>query len=291
MLSVFVPGTEAPCLKRAVPRPFMKWVGGKGQLIQQIWPTLPEQFGSYHEPFMGGAALYFALKPSYATLSDVNAELVDAYRAVKEDVEGVIGALKTHKYEQEHYYRMRQVRPSDLPLAERAARTIFLNKTGFNGLYRVNRKGEFNVPFGRYTDPQICHEENLRACSSLLQSVQLVHRDFERVLETARPGDLVYFDPPYVPLSHTAAFTSYIPGGFGAEEHLRLADVFTRLAERGVHVLLSNSDTAFVRQLYRDFEIEVVSANRNINAKGDARGPVHEVLVRSYPRRTPTRPA
>lgn len=276
---------RAPSQGRALPKPFIKWVGGKGQLIPQIWPLLPEKFNSYHEPFMGGGALFFALAPTYATLSDINAELVDCYAAIRDHALDVIQALKEHPYERDHFYKVRTWKPSDLPLVERAARTIYLNRAGFNGLYRVNKQGIFNVPFGRYKNPQICNTENILACARALRHVKVVHRDFHRILETARPGDLVYFDPPYVPVSKTSDFTAYSADGFTMEDQVRLADVFSRLADRGVHCLLSNSDTAFVRQLYKDFEIDVVSASRAINANAAKRGRINEVVVRSYPRR------
>jgi DNA adenine methylase len=268
----------------AQPRPFLKWAGGKGQLLDQLRPLLPplSPRARYFEPFVGGAALFFSLRPRRAALSDVNAELVDCYRAVRDDVDGVIAALGAHRYEREHYYTVRSIRPSTLPLAKRAARTIYLNKTGYNGLYRVNRAGHFNVPIGRYTNPGFLDAANLHACSAALREIEIEVRDFEQVLASARRGDFVYFDPPYVPASVTADFTSYVPGGFGLEEQQRLAGVFARLAGKGVHVMLSNSDTATVRELYAAFRIDVVLAARSINSKGARRGKVGELVVRSY---------
>jgi len=264
------------------PRPFLKWVGGKSQLLHQFRPLLPEMFGRYFEPFVGGAALFFAMRPPRALLRDVNKELVDCYTAIRDDVEGVIAALGTHVYESDHYYEVRDQHPPKLSLAKRAARTIFLNKTGFNGLYRVNRKGGFNVPFGRHVNPNICDEDNLRSCSLALTDVDVRVRDFKSIVTDAAPRDFVYFDPPYVPLSDTADFTSYSAGGFSWKDQQRLAEVFKELTEKGVYAMLSNSDTAAVRELYAGFSIEAVYATRSVNSVGAGRGKVAEVVVRNY---------
>jgi DNA adenine methylase len=270
---------------RALPRPFLKWVGGKTQLLEQMKPLMPKTFGRYFEPFVGGAAVFFDLRSQRpdtpAFLSDVNAELVNCYVSVRDDVDGVIRALGSHVYESDHYYAVRAQKPADLPPAERAARTIFLNKTGYNGLYRVNRSGQFNVPFGRFTKPLFCDVENLRACSKALRGVSIANGDFSSVLKAAKKGDFVYFDPPYVPLSTTSDFTAYIPGGFGDGEQRKLAKVFAKLAARGVHVMLSNSDAPAVRELYADFEINVVYASRSVNSNAARRGKLAEVVVRS----------
>lgn len=267
-------------------RPFLKWAGGKGQLMAQLLPLLPSRpVRRYFEPFLGSAALFFATRPDEATLSDVNAELVDCYRAVQSDVEGVIAALSTHRYEERAYYRVREQDPDHLSLPRRAARTIYLNKTGYNGLYRVNRAGRFNVPFGRYTNPGFASREsleNLRACSRALAGVRLLVRDFGDVVGDTREGDLVYFDPPYVPLSDTSDFTAYVPGGFGPRDQERLASVVHALDERGVRVMLSNSDTPVVRDLYARYRIDVVSAARSINSRANRRGKIAEVVVRNY---------
>ncbi|HEX3772319.1 MAG TPA: DNA adenine methylase [Polyangiaceae bacterium] len=263
-------------------RPFLKWAGGKGQLLAQLRPLLPAAYRRYFEPFAGGAALFFALAPKRAVLADVNAELVDCYKAARDDVDGVIAALGEHRYEAEHYYRVRAVDPASLAPADRAARTIYLNRTGYNGLYRVNRAGKFNVPMGRYTNPLLCDADNLRACSKALAGVVVRRADFEQAVEGARAGDFVYFDPPYVPVSDTADFTSYVPGGFGADQQRRLADLFAALARRGVHAVLSNSDTPSVRDLYRGFRIHRVLASRHINSRGTRRGKVGEVVVTTF---------
>ncbi|MEO6574228.1 MAG: Dam family site-specific DNA-(adenine-N6)-methyltransferase, partial [Polyangiaceae bacterium] len=204
--------------------------------------------------------------------------------SVRDGVEDVILALEKHRYDSEHpeyYYRVRDVDPASLELPARAARTIFLNKTGFNGLYRVNRAGRFNVPIGRYTKPSFCDKDNLRACSVVLKKAEIEVRDFTEILSHAKRGDFVYFDPPYDPVSETADFTAYIPGGFGWDRQKELASVFTKLAKKGVHVMLSNSDTPKIRELYSAFQIDAVFASRSINSNAARRGKIGEVVVRS----------
>jgi DNA adenine methylase len=268
------------------PRPFLKWAGGKGQLLDQLRPLLPRTpWRRYFEPFVGSAALFFALRPAEATLSDVNRELVDCYLAVQKHVEPLVRALQEHEYDEELYYQVREQDPAGLELPQRAARTIYLNKTGYNGLYRVNKSGRFNVPFGRYTNPGFRSAdslENLRACSRALQSAKIAVRDFGQVVRHARKGDFVYFDPPYVPLSDTADFTSYAAGGFGPSEQQRLAEIVDELSAAGVLVMLSNSDTPAVRALYQRYRIDVVTASRSINSRANGRGKVREVVVRNY---------
>jgi DNA adenine methylase len=264
------------------PRPFLKWVGGKGQLLDQLRPLLPPMFGRYFEPFVGGGALFFARRPPHASLRDVNEELIDCYCAIRDCVDDVITALRKHDYERDYYYAVRDWEPKALPPAKRAARTIFLNKTGFNGLYRVNRAGKFNVPFGRYTDPRFCDDDNLRCCSLALQGVDIRVRRFEAIVDDAKPGDFVYFDPPYVPVSETSDFTSYVAGGFSWKEHEKLADVFRRLSGKRVYAMLSNSDTRAVRELYAGFSVHEVYATRSVNSNAARRGKVAEVVIRNY---------
>jgi DNA adenine methylase len=268
------------------PRPFLKWAGGKGQLLEQLRPMLPRTpWRRYFEPFVGSAALFFALRPAEATLSDVNPELIDCYVAVQRHVERLVSALRRHEYDEQLYYQVRQQDPAALDLPARAARTIYLNKTGYNGLYRVNRAGRFNVPFGRYTNPGFRSPDsvdNLRACSRVLRGAKLAVRDFAQVVRHARKGDFVYFDPPYVPLSETSAFTSYAAGGFGPAEQQRLAEIVGELSDRGVLVMLSNSDAPAVRELYAKYRVDVVTASRSINSRATGRGKVREVVVRNY---------
>jgi DNA adenine methylase len=272
---------------RRVIQPFVKWAGGKSQLLGQLLPLCPSRFGCYLEPFVGGGALYFALQPERAVLGDLNAELIDTYRAIREDVEAVMAALERHRYDREHYYAVRALPPASLSAAERAARFIFLNKTGYNGLYRVNRRGAFNVPFGRYRrPPRLYDAENLRAAARLLARAELVAAPYQQTLQAARPGDFVYLDPPYQPLTASANFTRYTSAGFGPADQEQLAEEVKRLTQRGVLVLLSNSDTPVVRARYRELgiplDIRVVSATRRINSDSTRRTGVTELVIRNY---------
>lgn len=267
-------------------RPFLKWVGGKGQLLPELLARVPSTFGTYHEPFVGGGALFFELiaqdRITAAVLSDINEKLIEVYLALRDSVDEVIGLLREHYYDKEYYYRIRALRPDTMSLPERAARLIYLNKTCYNGLYRENRAGEFNVPFGRYKNPTICDEPNLRAVSRVLQGVQIESRHFSATLEAAEVGDFVYFDPPYHPLSETANFTSYSRHDFGEEDQVQLSETFARLDEKGVMAMLSNSDTPFIRELYSDYWVSHVYASRTVNSKTDSRGKVREVVVCNY---------
>jgi len=279
-----------PRLNRELPQPFLKWAGGKGQLLADLWARVSAAlpFGRYHEPFVGGGALFFdlfrrgtlGLMP--ASLSDNNDRLTETYEAVRDDVDRVINLLKAHRarHDKDYYYAMRARVPEDR--TERAARIIYLNRTCFNGLYRENSKGLFNVPMGSYKDPRICDETNLRAVSAALGDADLGQRPFAEVLDRAEPGDLVYFDPPYHPVSETASFTAYHNGGFGKEDQQALAEVFRALDRRRVKVLLSNSWTPFVLDLYDGFTIEEVRATRAVNSRADSRGKVSEALVRNF---------
>jgi DNA adenine methylase len=261
------------------PRPFLKWAGGKTQLIPQILARFPKKYARYFEPFLGGGAVFFALAPKTAWLSDTNAQLIAAYTAIRDDLPSVVAALRSHVATEQHFYEVRAQQVGGLSEVQSAARTIFLNRTCFNGLYRVNSRGQFNVPFGKYKNPKICDVENLTRVSHALRSVTLRHADVFTAARDARAGDLVYFDPPYDPLSPSASFTSYTAGGFSREDQARLAGLARDLADRGVHVLLSNSDTPFIRQLYAGFRVEGVFARRAINSRADRRGPVGELLI------------
>ena len=274
---------------RPVPRPFLKWAGGKTGLLAELLERVEaaQPFTAYFEPFIGGGALFFELTrlgrlPGCAVLSDANPNLVAAYLGVRDHVDGVIHALIRHRdlHSREHYYAVRDAAPRTLPA--RAARIIYLNRTCFNGLYRENSRGRFNVPMGRYKNPRICDETNLRACSQALQSAQLAVKPFQHVLDAAAPGDFVYFDPPYHPLSKTSSFTAYARGGFGEQDQRLLAHVFAQLSARGVKCLLSNSMTDLVRHLYADFTIEQVFAPRLVNSRPDRRGKIPEALIRNF---------
>jgi len=261
------------------PKPFLKWAGGKTQLMAEILSRFPDSYKNYYEPFLGGGAVFFALGPKKGHLSDVNEVLIHTYKAIRDDVDKVIAQLKKHRATEQYYYRMRAKNPEKLGVVQAAARTIYLNRTCFNGLYRVNSKGEFNVPYGKYANPKICNEVNLHSVSNALKNVDIrVSSAFESAAR-AKKGDLVYFDPPYDPVSSTASFTSYTRGRFGRDEQAQLAELFGKLAQRGVHVVLSNSDTPFICDLYKDFRIDRVFARRAINSRADRRGKVTEVIV------------
>ncbi len=266
-------------------RPFLKWAGGKSRLLSQYAPLLPEAIGDYHEPFLGSGAVFFSLRPRLAgriLLSDRIEELVFAYRTVRDDAEGVIRRLKAHVYDRAHYGRVRAQNPRRLSPAGRAARFIYLNRTGFNGLYRVNRRGEFNVPFGRYKNPRICDAEGIRAAGAALAGAEIETLGFERLPERTAPGDFVYLDPPYHPRSATANFTAYTASPFGKEEQAALAEVCRRLDARGVRFMLSNSEAPFIRDLYDGFRIDRVFASRAINSRPNGRGKIPEIVVRNY---------
>lgn len=261
-------------------RPFLKWVGGKRQLLPELLPRVPARFGAYFEPFLGGGALFFALKPARAVLADMNLRLVRAYRGVQESAQEVIQLLASYPYTESFYYEQRALPIDGESDARLAAWFIYLNKTGFNGLYRVNRKNVVNVPFGRHAKPNICDEPTILSCSAALRGAQVLNEDFELVLERAKAGDFVYLDPPYDPVSTTSYFTSYTVKGFGWPEQVRLHRVAQKLKKRGVSILLSNSDSPQLRELYRDFSIESVLARRSVNSKLTARGAVGELLIR-----------
>ena len=264
-------------------QPFLKWAGGKSRLLSQYRPWFPQTFGHYYEPFLGGGAVFFWLCNRFGTfearLSDANADLVELYQVVQSQPAEIISRLK--RYQEKHcenlYYKTRQARPR--VRADRAARLVYLNKTCFNGLYRVNSKGQFNVPMGRYKNPSILQEGRILAASQALRQASLSVQHFESAVTPAVQGDLVYFDPPYVPLSTTSNFTSYTRDSFDAQAQGRLAEVFAELDARGCQVLLSNSDTPQIRELYQGFRLVEIRAPRMINSKAELRQPVGELLV------------
>ncbi len=279
-------------LINAKPKPFVKWVGGKRQLLRQfrelgLYP--PEDFNpitnTYYEPFVGGGAVFFDLLPKNAELSDLNNELVTTYNVIKNSVDELIESLQKHIYDKEYYLEVRAKKIEDLSDIEVASRFIFLNRTGFNGLYRVNKSGQFNVPFGRYNNPVICDEDNLRRVSDALQDVTITHQDYKNVLKTAKSGDFIYLDPPYYPINATSSFTSYTAEGFLEREQTELRDTFVKLHKKGCFVMLSNSDTPFINELYSGLDgitINKITAGRAINSKGSGRGKITEVLVTNY---------
>lgn len=260
-------------------RPFLKWVGGKRQLLPELIERVPSQFGTYFEPFLGGGALFFALAPDSAVLADKNERLVRTYLGVRNHCREVIKLLGTYDYSEEFYYAQRRVPIDAESDARLAAWFIFINKVGYNGLYRVNSKNVVNVPFGRHASPNICDEPTILACSRVLRKSRILHQDFEAAVGSAKRGDFVYFDPPYEPISATSHFTSYTAGGFGWDGQLRLHELAGRLKTRGVKILISNAASPKLRDLYRGFSIAEVSARRSVNSKLTSRGAIGELLI------------
>jgi DNA adenine methylase len=270
-------------------QPFLKWAGGKTQLLKQYKPLFPVSFTNYSEPFVGaGAVLFYLLNngtltnEKRITIIDSNAELINCYLVIKNDPHRLLELLNSSKFinDKTTYYSMRGQTPTDE--IERAARTIYLNKTCFSGLYRVNNQGEFNVPFGRHKNPLICDANNITQVSLVLRKVEIIHDDFEKCIEFSQRGDFIYLDPPYQPLSKTSYFTGYTKNQFLLKEQFRVARLFKRLDSYGCKVMMSNSDTKFIRNLYKKFRIETVRANRAINCKAKGRGKINELVIVNY---------
>lgn len=272
--------------------PILKWVGGKRQLLPEIKKYLPESFTTYYEPFVGGGALLMELQPKKAVVSDLNKELIDLYKVVKFNVDDLIDELSNEeKYANtaEKYYALRALdrkieEYNRLSNIQKAARVIYLNKTCYNGLYRVNSAGEFNSPFGSYKNPCILNKPTLKAVSNYFNTADITFKneDFASALKGIKKGAFVYFDPPYAPISSTSNFTGYNESGFGIEEQIRLKELCDKLTEKNVKFLLSNSDCEFIRDLYKAYEIIEVKAKRSVNSKADSRGEIGEVLIRNY---------
>jgi len=270
-------------------RPFLKWAGGKSQLVPELLKHVPKKYGTYYEPFVGGGALFFALEPKKAVIGDMNQRLVNTYEALADSPEKVFAFLRMHaaNHNDEYYYETRDIAIDESHPIIQAAWLIYLNKTCFNGLYRVNRSGKFNVPIGSYKNPSIYDPENLRACSAALhptgakQGVTIRCGDYRMTCAGAQRGDLVYFDPPYLPVNKTSDFTAYTPGGFGLAEHEALRDFAWGLKCKGVHVILSNAGIDPIAKLYsvKNFRIHEVQARRAINSKAGKRGPVSEFII------------
>ena len=253
-------------------KPILKWAGGKTQMLNALLPKVPTSYCRYIEPFVGGGAMFFALRPEEAIIADSNPELINMYREVAEHVEDVIRYLKQYENTSEMFYAVRSLNWENLPKAEAAARMIFLNKTCYNGLYRVNKKGQFNAPFGDYKNPRICDEDGLRAASEALKKAEILCGDYLLVLEHyAQPGDFVFLDPPYLPISEYADFKRYTKEQFYEEDHVELAKMVMTLHERGCHVLLTNSNHPLVHELYSSFNIDVIQTKRHISCNGSTR--------------------
>ena len=253
-------------------KPILKWAGGKTQMLGDLLPKVPSSYGRYIEPFFGGGAMFFALQPENAVVADSNPELINMYRQVADHVDDVINYLKEYENTSEMFYAVRSLEWTSLPKAEAAARTIFLNKTCFNGLYRVNKQGRFNVPFGKYKNPKICDEDGLRAASEVLKKAEILCGDYLLVLEHyAQPGDFVFLDPPYLPTSEYSDFKRYTKEQFYEEDHVELAKMIMTLHERGCHVILTNSNHPLVHELYAPFTIDVIQTKRYISCNGSTR--------------------
>lgn len=274
--------------KDVIAQPFLKWAGGKRQLIPLIKQYLPKKFNTYYEPFVGAGALLFDLKPQKAIINDVNSELINCYEVIRDLSIDLIQDLKKHKNTPDYFYEIRALDRTKgfkkLSVIERASRIIYLNKTCFNGLFRVNSQGQFNSPFGTYKNPNIINADIIKAVSHYLKNneVRILNTDFSKVVEHAKRGDFIYFDPPYDPLSETASFTGYSLNQFGKNEQERLRDVFVALTVKGCKVMLSNSSTDFIAGLYSDYNIITFQANRNINSVGSDRKKVDEFLILNY---------
>lgn len=268
-------------------KPILKWVGGKRQLMPEILANKPSTFNNYIEPFFGGGAVLFELKPKNAIIGDINKELINLYNVIKNNPNELIKELKTYKNDSTFYYEIREKdRTKDyesLSNIKKAARMIYLNKTCFNGLYRVNSKGQNNVPFGNYKNPLICDEETIKDLSEFFNKnkIEIFNQSFEKTMDLAKPGDFVYLDPPYDPVNDTS-FTSYSETGFTKEDQKRLRDKCNELHKKGVKFMLSNSDTEYIKKLYKDYNISIVTAKRNVNSKADGRGAVNEVIITNY---------
>lgn len=274
--------------KNKLVAPFLKWVGGKRQLLGSINKHIPNKISTYYEPFIGGGAIFFHNQPKKAVINDLNSELINVYKIIKDYPNELIEDLKNHKNEADYFYETRALdrspEYSSLSNIKKASRIIFLNKTCYNGLYRVNNAGEFNSPFGRYKNPNIVNEITIKAVSNYLNKnkIEILNLDYEESLKNIRKGAFVYFDPPYHPVSKSSNFTGYNQGGFDRYDQIRLRDVCNKLNEKGIKFLLSNSDTPLIKDLYKDYNIILVKATRSINSNAKKRGEINEVLIKNY---------
>ena len=277
-------------IKEVTLQPFTKWTGGKRQLLPVIRELMPKTYNRYFEPFVGGGALFFDLAPKDAVINDFNAELINCYQQIKDNPQELIEILKVHqKYNSKEYYldlrsADRDERIDMMSEVQRAARILYMLRVDFNGLYRVNSKNQFNVPYGRYKNPKIVDENLVSDISTYLNNnqIEIKKGDFEKAVLDVQPVDFVYFDPPYIPLSETSAFTSYTHEGFSFADQVRLRDAFKRLSDTGAYVMLSNSSSALVEELYKDFNIHYVEATRTNGAKSSSRGKISEIIVTNY---------
>ena len=273
-----------------VVKPILKWVGGKRQLLNEISPMMPTEFNKFYEPFVGAGAVIFDLLPDIAVINDLNSELINVYKVIKEQPDELIELLKEHtnNNSKEYFYQVReldrQAEYNNLSDIYKASRTIYMNKTGFNGLYRVNKNGQFNVPWGRYKNPKILDADNILAMSKYFndKNIKILNVDYKEALKSVSKGDFVYIDPPYLPISSSSAFVSYTADGFGEKEQIELKGTCDMLDKLGVKFLLSNSYHPFLLDLYKDYNIKIVEARRSVNSKGHKRGKIREILVCNY---------
>lgn len=280
--------------KNKLVMPIVKWVGGKRQLLDEINKYIPKKFNTYYEPFFGGGAVLFHLQPKKAVINDLNMDLITTYRVIKDKPNELIEALKKHKNTSDYFYELRNIdldseKYKKLTDVEKAARLIYLNKTCFNGLFRVNSSGHFNTPFGNYKNPNIVNEPVIKAVNLYFKTndITISNDDYAVVLQNVKAGDFVYLDPPYDPVSDTSSFTGYNAGGFTRKNQEELRDVCIELDKKGVNFLLSNSATSYIKEIYdaslfKVLKVEIVKAKRNINSNGNKRGEVDEVLIRNY---------
>ncbi|MBE9223102.1 DNA adenine methylase [Cyanobacterium stanieri LEGE 03274] len=275
--------------KNPILKPFLKWAGGKRQLLSEIKKYIPKNYNKYYEVFIGGGALLFDLQPQQSIINDSNKELINCYQVIRDKSDELIKDLGKHINNESYFYNLRDLdrqkkKYSQLSDVEKASRIIYLNKTCFNGLFRVNSQGQFNVPFGKYKNPDIVNSVVIKAVSKYFNEnqIEILNNDFEVALKTAKKNDFIYLDPPYDPISETASFTGYDVNGFNKKEQERLKKVVDELNKRGCKVLISNSSTEFITNLYCDYSIITVSAIRAINSKGHKRGKVNEILIKNY---------
>jgi DNA adenine methylase len=274
--------------KNKLVTPFLKWVGGKRQIMPEIVEQLPKNIKTYIEPFIGGGAVLFHLQPKKAVVNDFNSELINVYRVIKNNLEELIIDLQKHKNDSDYFYEIRGIDRTDkfkkLTDIEKASRVIYLNKTCFNGLYRVNNSGEFNSPFGKYKNPNIVNEPTLRVVSYYLNEndIQLCNTDYEEIMKTASKSSFIYLDPPYHPVSESSNFTGYVQGGWGIDDQVRLKKACDELTKRGVKFLQSNSSAELIKDQYKDYIVCTIKASRSINSNGEKRGEVEELLIKNY---------
>ena len=270
-------------------KPIVKWVGGKTQLLSEIKKLIPESYNTYFEAFLGGGAVLFNIEPKKAIINDFNDELINLYQVIKNNPHELIEDLKKHKNEKDYFYCMRELDRNKesykkLSNIERASRILYLNKTCYNGLYRVNSNGEFNSPFGTYKNPLICDEANILEISNYFNknNIKILNDDFSIILKYVKANDFVYLDPPYYPLTKSASFTGYNANGFNEADQIRLKEFCDKLNKKGVKFLLSNSNTDFIKELYKEYDIIIVKAKRYINSNGNDRNNCEEVLIKNY---------